>query len=159
MSDEPVVGGVLGLGAPFLGTYTPRLDEKGRVVLPAKFRARLAGGLVMTRGQERCLYLLPPEEFGRIHGALSSNPLLNRQSRDYLRVFLSGASDELPDKQGRLSIPPVLRRYAGLERDVAVIGTGNRVEIWDLPSWETYLAEKEAGYAEAAEEGFPQGAF
>ncbi|GIG27911.1 transcriptional regulator MraZ [Cellulomonas marina] len=140
---------------PFLGTYTPRLDDKGRLILPAKFRARLAAGLVMTRGQERCLYLLPPAEFHRIHDALSRNPLLNRSSRDYLRVFLSGASDELPDKQGRLSIPPVLRRYAGLDREVAVIGTGNRVEIWDLPSWEAYLAEKEAGYAEAVEEGFP----
>ena len=85
--------------------------------------------------------------------------MTSKQARDYLRVFLSGASDELPDKQGRISIPPALRTYAGLDRDVAVIGAGTRVEIWDLAAWETYLAEQEAGYAETAEEVFPHGPF
>ena len=124
--------GVFGSFAPFLGTYTPRLDEKGRLILPAKFRGQLAPGLVMTRGQERCLFLLPMEEFRRMHDQLRQAPVTSRQARDYLRVFLSGASDELPDKQGRISIPPMLRKYAGLDRDVAVIGAGTRVEIWDL---------------------------
>ena len=151
-------GGVLGSVAPFLGTYTPRLDDKGRLILPAKFRAAFAPGLVMTRGQERCLFLLPLVEFRRMHERLSTAPVTSKQARDYLRVFLSGASDEVPDKQGRVSIPPMLRAYAGLDRDVAVIGAGTRVEIWDLQAWETYLAEQEAGYAETAEEVFP-GAF
>ncbi|WP_246117368.1 division/cell wall cluster transcriptional repressor MraZ [Cellulomonas composti] len=142
---------------PFLGTYTPRLDEKGRLILPAKFRPQLASGLVMTRGQERCLFLLPMDEFRRMHEHLRLSPVTSKQTRDYLRVFLSGASDELPDKQGRVSIPPVLRQYAGLDRDVAVIGTGSRVEIWDLPTWETYLAEQEAGYADVTEGVFPTG--
>jgi len=113
----------------------------------------------MTRGQERCLFLLPMQEFQRMHDQLRQAPVTSRQARDYLRVFLSGASDELPDKQGRISIPPMLRKYAGLERDVAVIGTGTRVEIWDLAAWETYLAEQEAGYADTAEEVFPNGPF
>ncbi len=148
-----------GGSAMFLGTYTPRLDDKGRLILPAKFRSQLAPGLVMTRGQERCLFLLPLEEFRRMHDQIRQAPVTSKQARDYLRVFLSGASDELPDKQGRISIPPVLRTYAGLDRDVAVIGAGTRVEIWDLPSWESYLAEQESGYADTAEEVFPDGPF
>ena len=151
--------GVLGSFAPFLGTHTPRLDDKGRLILPARFRPQLADGLVMTRGQERCLFLLPLDEFRRMHAGLSQAPVTSKQARDYLRVFLSGASDELPDRQGRISIPPMLRRYAGLDRDVAVIGAGTRVEIWDLRAWETYLAEQEAGYADTAEEVFPNGPF
>jgi len=145
--------------AMFLGTYTPRLDDKGRLILPAKFRAQLAPGLVMTRGQERCLFLLPLDEFRRMHDQIRQAPVTSKQARDYLRVFLSGASDELPDKQGRISIPPALRTYAGLDRDVAVIGAGTRVEIWDLPAWERYLAEQESGYADTAEEVFPNGPF
>jgi len=145
--------------AMFLGTYTPRLDDKGRLILPAKFRSQLAPGLVMTRGQERCLFLLPLDEFRRMHDQIRQAPVTSKQARDYLRVFLSGASDELPDKQGRISIPPALRTYAGLDRDVAVIGAGTRVEIWDLAAWEAYLAEQESGYADTAEEVFPNGPF
>ncbi|MEN0127810.1 MAG: division/cell wall cluster transcriptional repressor MraZ [Brevundimonas sp.] len=158
MSSEST-SGLFGSSAPFLGTYTPRLDEKGRLILPAKFRGQLSTGLVMTRGQERCLFLLPMDEFRRYHGQLAQAPVTSKQARDYLRVFLSGASDELPDKQGRISIPPVLRKYAGLDRDVAVIGAGTRVEIWDLQAWETYLEEQESGYADTTEEVFPNGPF
>lgn len=139
-----------GLGL-LLGTFTPKLDEKGRLILPAKFRGRLAGGLVMTRGQDRCLFLLPMDEFGRIYEQVRSAPVTSREARDYLRMFLSSASDEVPDKQGRVSIPAPLREYAGLERDVVVIGVGTRVEVWDAAAWETYTQEKEAGYAEIAE--------
>lgn len=149
----------LGAAAPFLGTYTPRLDEKGRLILPAKFRPQLAQGLVMTRGQERCLFLLPVEEFRRMHDQIRQAPVTSKQARDYLRVLLSGASDEVPDKQGRISIPQILRSYAGLDRDVAVIGTGTRVEIWDLAAWESYLALQESEYASTAEEVFPDGPF
>lgn len=158
MSIESSFSG-FGSSAPFLGTYTPRLDDKGRLILPAKFRAQLAPGLVMTRGQERCLFLLPMDEFRRMHDQIRQAPVTSKQARDYLRVFLSGASDELPDKQGRISIPQMLRTYAGLDRDVAVIGAGSRVEVWDLEAWEAYLAEQEAGYAETAEEVFPHGPF
>ena len=154
-------GGVATAGpvAHFLGTYTPRLDDKGRLLLPAKFRPQFASGLVMTRGQERCLFLLPPTEFHRQLEAVRQAPVTSKSGRDYLRVFLSGASDEVPDRQGRVSIPPILRAYAGLERDVAVIGVGSRAEVWDLKAWETYLAEQEAGYAATEEEVFPDGPF
>ena len=140
---------------PFLGTYTPRLDDKGRLILPAKFRGELAEGLVMTRGQERCLFVFGVAEFRRMHEQIRQAPVTRKQTRDYLRVFLSSAHDEVPDKQGRLSIPPMLRSYAGLDRDVAVIGAGTRVEIWDAVSWDTYLAEQEGPYSETAEEVLP----
>ncbi len=149
---DDVLGGSSGL---LLGTFTPRLDDKGRLILPAKFRPRLAPGLVMTRGQERCLFLLPMDEFRRMYDQIRQAPVTSKQARDYLRVFLSGASDEIPDKQGRVSIPAPLRAYAGLDRDVAVIGAGTRVEIWDAAAWETYLAEQESAYSDTAEEVFP----
>ena len=142
----------------FMGTYTPKLDDKGRLILPAKFRAQLAPGLVVTRGQERCLFVFPMSEFRRMHDQIRNAPVTSKQARDYLRVFLAGAHDEIPDKQGRLSLPTALRSYAGLDRDVAVIGAGTRVEIWDARAWETYLDEQVSVYAETSEEVLP-GAF
>ena len=139
----------------FLGTYTPRLDEKSRLILPAKFREELAEGLVLTRGQERCVYVFSAREFERVHEQMRSAPLSSRQARDYIRVFLSGASDEVPDKQGRVTVPAPLRQYAGLDRDVTVIGAGTRVEIWDSESWNAYLAEQEATFSETDEDVLP----
>ncbi len=139
----------------FLGTHTPRLDDKGRLILPAKFREQLEAGVIVTRGQERCLYVFPVDEFSRIAGQLRQAPVTSKQARDYLRVFLSGASDEAVDKQGRVTIPAMLRTYAGLTRDCAVIGAGERIEIWDLAAWESYLNEQEQAFAEQAEEVVP----
>jgi MraZ protein len=139
----------------FLGTHAPRLDDKGRLILPAKFREQLEAGVVVTRGQERCLYVFPADEFARLAEQLRQAPVTSKQARDYLRVFLSGASDEVPDKQGRVTLPPALRAYAGLERDCAVIGAGQRVEIWDAGAWDTYLQAQEQAFAEQAEEVVP----
>ena len=113
----------------FLGTHTPRLDAKGRLILPAKFREQLESGLVLTRGQERCLYVFTVSEFERIHEQLRTAPLSSKQARDYIRVFLSGASDEVPDKQGRITIPQNLRDYAGLEKELTVIGEIGRAHV------------------------------
>jgi len=139
----------------FLGTYEPKLDEKGRLILPAKFREQMAGGVVLTRGQERCLYAFPRAEFEEIHTQLRQAPLTSKQARDYMRVFLSGATDEVPDRQGRVTIPAILRRYAALDRDLAVIGSGSKVEIWDAVAWATYLEAQEDSYAEITEEVVP----
>lgn len=139
----------------FLGTHTPRLDDKGRLFLPAKFRERLANGLVVTRGQERCLYVFPMDEFVKVTQQMQEAPTTNRAVRDYIRVFLSGASDEIPDKQGRVTIPSHLRQYAGLSRDCTVIGTGSRVEVWDTDAWNDYLASTEQAYSEQSEEVIP----
>lgn len=139
----------------FLGTYTPRLDDKGRLILPAKFRDRLAGGLVVTRGQERCLYIFPMDEFVRLAEAARTAPMTNKSVRDFQRVLLSGASDEIPDKQGRVVVPSTLRTYAGLARDCTVIGAGSRVELWDTTAWDTYLGSTEQAFSDQAEEVFP----
>ena len=139
----------------FLGTHSPRLDEKGRIILPAKFRDELADGLVLTRGQERCIYVFSQKEFEKVHEQMRQAPLSSRQARDYIRVFLSGASDEVPDKQGRITIPPALRAYAGLGRELAVIGAGTRAEIWDATAWQTYLEEQENAFSETDEDAIP----
>ena len=139
----------------FLGTHAPKLDEKGRIILPAKFRDELASGLVLTRGQEHCLYVFSQREFESLHEKIRQAPVTSKQARDYLRVFLSGASAEVPDKQNRVTIPSGLRSYAGLNRDLVVIGAGSRAEIWDAEAWETYLAEQETTFANTEEEVIP----
>jgi MraZ protein len=139
----------------FLGTHAPKLDEKGRLFLPAKYRDDLAGGVVITKGQERCLYVFPVQEFTRITEALSTAPVTSKGLRDYSRVFFASASDEVPDKQGRITVPPALRGYAGLQRDCVVIGANTRLEIWDAQAWETYLVAQEDSFSDAAEEVLP----
>ena len=155
------VGGPAGPGegvrCVFLGTHTPRLDEKGRLILPAKFRDELAGGVVITKGQERCLYVFPTSEFGRIAAQLRETPMTHKAARAYSRVFFASAHDEVPDKQGRVTIPGHLREYAGLGRDLVVIGASTRVEIWDKQAWDTYLAESEDEFADIEEGVLPGG--
>ena len=139
----------------FFGTYTPRLDDKGRLFLPAKFRDELSEGLVVTRGQERCLYVWSQEEFGKLTERLREAPVTNKRSRDYVRMLFAGASDEKPDKQGRVTIPPLLRDYASLSKDCIVIGAMIRIEIWDAASWQSYSDEQEQAFADLSEEVFP----
>jgi len=144
----------LGPTGVFLGTFTPRLDDKGRLILPAKFRGRLASGLVATRGLDRCIFLFPLDEFSSIHDRLRRAPLENKNARDYLRNFLGYASDDIPDKQGRILLSQPLRTYAGIDREVAVVGLGSRVEIWDIDAWNEYLERGEDDYAATAAEVF-----
>jgi MraZ protein len=139
----------------FLGTYSPRLDEKGRLILPAKYRNDLAGGLVITKGQERCLYVFPPAEFERRALELRAAPVTDKRTRDYSRVFFAGAYDQVPDKQGRVTIPQELRDYAGLQRDCAVIGADTRLEIWDEVAWRAYLGAEEESFSTASEGVLP----
>ena len=139
----------------FLGTFTPKLDDKGRLILPSKFRDDLAEGLVITRGQERCLYVFSESEFAQMHDRIREAPITSKPGRDYLRVFLSGAHAETPDKQGRVTVPAALRQYASLDRDLAVIGAGSRAEIWDAEAWQRYLAEQESAFADIEEEVIP----
>lgn len=139
----------------FFGTYHPRLDEKGRLILPAKFRDQLAGGLMVTRGQERCLNVWPQAEVDRITERLREAPLSKKSTRDYVRMFSSASSDETPDKQGRITIPPTLREYASLTKDVVVIGAMYHLEIWDEAAWTAYSEAQEDAFAELSEEVFP----
>ncbi|MGM1016617.1 MAG: division/cell wall cluster transcriptional repressor MraZ [Actinomycetota bacterium] len=138
-----------------LGTHSPKLDDKGRVILPAKFREDLAGGVVITRGQERCLYVFGTAEFEEMHERIRQAPLSNKQARDFLRMFLSGASAEMPDSQNRITVPAHLRTYAGLEKELVVTGVGAHAEIWDAAAWNAYLEGNEESYADLEQEVIP----
>jgi len=135
----------------FLGTHTPRLDDKGRVILPARFRDELQGGLVITRGQDRCLYVWPRAGFAELADNFRHTAFGEAGKRTYARMLFSSASDEVPDKQGRVTIPPPLRDYANLRRDCVVIGAMDRVEIWDAESWQDFSARNEDAFASTEE--------
>lgn len=139
----------------FLGTHEPKLDEKGRLILPARFRDDLSDGLVITKGQERCLYVFPANEFSLITERLRQAPVTEKKSRDYLRVMFAGAHDEIPDNQGRVTIPSGLRTYASLEKNCVVIGANTRLEIWDSTTWNSYLSDREKTFADVSEEVLP----
>lgn len=139
----------------FLGTHSPRLDDKGRIFLPAKFREELAEGLVLTIGQEHCLYVWSPAEFDRVTRGLLETPVTNRKGRDFMRMLCANASNEVVDKQGRVTVPPALRRYARLDRECVVIGAYTRIEIWDADMWRSYSEEQEPAFADWSEEVFP----
>ena len=138
-----------------LGTHTPKLDDKGRIILPAKFRDELSAGVVVTRGQERCLYVFSKSEFESVHEKIRQAPVTSEEARKYLRLFLSGAADDTPDKQGRVLVPQLLRDYAGLTKELVIIGVGSRAEIWDAGSWQEYLSSNEEKFATQAEEVIP----
>jgi MraZ protein len=135
----------------FLGTYEHSLDAKGRIVLPAKLRPQFAGGCVLARGQDRCLFLFTTEEWTQFTERLRETRVTSQQRRNYERLLFSGATEEIPDGQGRVTIAEPLRRYAGLERDVALIGAGSRMEIWDRQTWERMRGQLEEQYAQLAE--------
>jgi MraZ protein len=138
----------------FLGTYTPSLDDKGRLILPARFREELAAGLVVTKGQERCLAVWTVAGFAELTEQMRSaarpgspEAAIGRSSRDYYRVFFASAYDCVPDSQGRIVIPAPLRQYADLTRECVVIGADTRLEIWDAAAWAGYLSEAESAYS------------
>ncbi|MDI2028367.1 division/cell wall cluster transcriptional repressor MraZ [Saccharopolyspora sp. TS4A08] len=139
----------------FLGTHHPKLDDKGRLTLPAKFRDALAGGLMVTKGQDHCLYVFPRDEFEQMARKVAEAPFTNEAVRAYQRYLFAGTDEQRPDGQGRISIAPELRRYAELNKECVVIGAITRLEIWQADRWQTYLDEHEEGYAQAQEEVLP----
>lgn len=138
----------------FLGTYEPKLDDKGRVILPSKFREQLADGLVLAPGQERCLYVVARSEFEQMVSELRTDQT-KIKNPSYLRFLFSGAEDSTPDRQGRVTVPPRLREYAGLTRDLVVIGAGTRAEIWDAKAWDNYVSATEEEFANTTQEVIP----
>jgi MraZ protein len=131
----------------FLGEHQHSLDAKGRVILPARFRERLASGLVFAPSQDRCIDVYPLTAFERRVEELRSVPREDQRARAYLRVFLAGAHEEKPDGQGRVTIPPRLRDYAALDKDLTVNGADTKVEIWDRTLWEQYRTQAEDAFA------------
>lgn len=139
----------------FLGTHTPRLDDKGRLALPAKFRPELEGGLVICKGLDRCLFVFATSEFVQFTQALRTAPITDKRVRDYGRTLFASGSTENLDGQGRITVPAPLRSYAGLSKDCVVVGANNRVEIWDAVAWQSYADSADAAFADIAEEVLP----
>ncbi|MFD9738819.1 division/cell wall cluster transcriptional repressor MraZ [Umezawaea sp. NPDC059074] len=139
----------------FLGTHLPRLDDKGRLTLPAKFRDALAGGVMVTKGQDHCLFVFPRAEFEQMATKVAAASFTNESVRAYQRYLFASTDEQRPDGQGRISIVQELRNYAGLTKECAVIGAVNRLEIWDSLAWQRYLEAHEGSYAEVREEVLP----
>jgi MraZ protein len=137
----------------FLGTHFPKLDEKGRLILPARFREGLGEGVVITKGQDHCLVVWPRHEFEAYAQQLRSGAQASARIRALTRVFFSSAFDEAVDRQGRLTIPSVLREYANLDRELTVVGADTRIEIWSNTTWNAYLAGAELDFAALDIEG------
>lgn len=131
----------------FLGEHQHGLDDKGRVILPARFRDRLSSGLVFAPSQDRCIDVYPLTAFERRVEQLRELPREDERARSYLRVFLAGAHEEKPDAQGRVTIPPRLRSYAQLAKDLTINGADEKVEIWDRETWESYRVQAEDSFA------------
>lgn len=141
--------------ATLSGAYYPKLDEKGRIILPAKLREFFVNGLVITRGQDGCLLVFTAAAFEARAEQLAAAPISNRDARNYVRMFMSGAHSETPDKQGRVTIPAMLRQYASLSRELTVIGAGNHAEIWDAAAWVAFESSQEFNYSSLAQEVIP----
>jgi len=127
----------------FIGEFHHTLDEKGRLAVPVKFRAEIAAGAVVTRGLDRSLFLYPKAAWETLAARLAALPLGQADTRAFARLMLAGAMDVEPDKTGRVTIPEVLRKYAGLSKDVVVTGLYDRIEVWDEKAWAEYAARTE----------------
>ena len=123
----------------FMGEFTHAIDEKGRLTIPAKFREELERGAVITRGYEKYLLIYTADTFKRLTERAESLSPTDPENRALLRLTFSGASDGVPDKQGRLLLPPFLREYASLNGECVIVGVGQYVEVWSKDGWAEQL--------------------
>lgn len=135
----------------FIGEFKHNIDTKGRIAVPAKFRANLTGGAIITRGIDHCLFVLTSRDWEKLAEKLVALPLSQANSRAFVRLMLSGATDVSLDSQGRILVPDYLRKYAGLSKEAKVTGVYNRIEIWDSKAWADYKAKTEGNSEEIAE--------
>jgi MraZ protein len=137
----------------FLGEYTHTLDDKGRLTLPAKFRDELANGIVVTRGLDGCLFVFTVEDWKQFTKILGQElPFTQQKARAFARLLFSGASDIVPDRQGRILIPTYLREFARLDSEVKIIGANNRIELWSPERWQEVLIDVETNAEMIAEQ-------
>ena len=136
------------------GEYHNSIDEKGRLLLPARMRTDIQGNLVIiTQGVDRCLWLFPPEEWKRIsENLMASTSLFQSRARLIQRRIIAPAQETEIDKAGRVNIAPTLREYAGLTKEAVILGIKSYIEIWDEEAYREYWADKEVEFQEAAEE-------
>lgn len=135
----------------FIGEYQHVVDSKGRLFIPARFRDGLGDRFVITKGLDRCLFVYPLQEWEQLEIKLKKLPFARADARAFVRLFFSGAAELEPDKQGRIVVPLGLRQYAGLEKEVVVLGVSSRVEVWSREEWEKYSAKAGDAYEEIAE--------
>lgn len=135
----------------FMGEFQHSIDDKGRIIIPAKFRDLLGSSFVVTRGLDQCLFVYPMQEWKVLEQKLKALPLMKSDARAFTRFFFSGATECEWDKQGRVNLPGSLRQYAKLEKDCIVLGVSNRVEIWSKDTWEQYFQQSEDTFNEIAE--------
>jgi MraZ protein len=138
----------------FVGTHTPRMDDKGRITLPAKYRDEFATGVFVARGQDHCLYVFNPTGFADFSRAPLAASINDPRARAYQRMLLANTDEQKLDGQGRIAISPRMRDYAHLGKDVIVAGVGDRLEIWDAQEWAAYEALHEDTYANPDREVF-----
>jgi MraZ protein len=146
--DNERSGGREVVGILFLGTYEPHLDDKGRLFLPAKFRKVLADGVVIAKAPEPCLYVFALGEFTELTERWRGSAFGDRGARDRSRLLFASASAQVPDRQGRVTVPGPLREHAGLQRDCVVVGLNSYLEIWDSQTWASYPLPERADYSE-----------
>lgn len=125
----------------FYGEYQHSVDAKGRVIIPSKFRDGLGEKFIVTKGLDNCLFAYSTEEWSNLEAKLKALPFTDKDVRAFVRFFFAGAAECEVDKQGRILLPQNLREYAGLEKDIYVIGVSTRVEIWDKTKWENYSGD------------------
>ncbi len=139
----------------FMGEYHQKIDEKGRVTIPAKIRYELGESFVITRGLDGCLFIYPKTVWEKIVTKYQQLPNV-KDARNFMRFFLSGAMTLDFDKQGRINIASPLIKYANLQKDCVVIGVGERLEIWSLDNWNNFINENEDSLSEIADNLFTQ---
>ena len=134
-----------------IGEYEHSLDAKGRLIMPAKLREDIGEKFIVTKGLDGCLFAYSKEEWNNFEEKLKTLPLTNKNARDFVRFFLSGAVECEIDKQGRFLIPNNLRTYAILEKEIIIIGVGTRIEIWNRENWKKYSSDENISADEIAE--------
>lgn len=135
----------------FMGEFRHTIDDKGRLIMPSKFRDGLKDRFVATRGLDNCLFVYPLSEWASLEQKLKELPFTRAETRAFTRLFLAGASECEIDRQGRFVIPTVLREYAKIDKDAVIIGVSNRVEIWSQAEWDAYMSKAGENYEELAE--------
>jgi len=120
----------------FMGEYNHTVDEKGRLIIPAKFREELGNEFVITKGLDDCLFVYNNTEWKALEDKLRALPLTNKNARTFARFMLGGAATVELDKQGRILIPQVLRNFAFLDKEIVLVGIANRIEIWNKTKWD-----------------------
>ena len=137
-----------------MGEYHHNIDEKNRLIIPSKFRSELGEKFVITRGLENCLFVYSLVEWENIVNNLRTLPFTKKDSRNFTRFFLSGATECELDKQGRVSITSPLVKHADLKHECVIIGANDRLEIWDSDAWEKFFNTNEENFADIAENLF-----